>query len=624
MNNEGFQRLFKRPGPLEDIPGPGSWVGSPQSLNTQAALGAVREPHRSQFSWLVRLFLERFFNHETASPDGDAKSRLIQIAVATGLPPVIVAMYLWPIYHPWPPGPLFTGNPPDYWLQANHHFFFVLYSFVALGIATVFEWDLFFPDILDLTILTPLPIPPLHSFAARVASIAIFILGFLFDANILAPFVLPLATDPPNFARLVTAQIIATLSAGLWSAIFVLALNGTLLALLGERLFRRIALLLQCAIITVLVMMMLFFPVLSSAVPFLLKTGSPIAFWLPPFWFLGLYQQILGSAVDPAEQLVFATLAHTAIAATLAVVGLATLTYPLAYLRRTRQLVIGGGSHRAARRLFLPFNRLLHATILRTPTRRAVFHFILQTLTRVPRYRIYLVLYGGVGLSVVASSILRIRTAQQHISLAISPEGIRAALAIVIFWIIAGLRMTYVSSGNQRGRWLFRIIHGNPPHLHAATEFSRATRTSVLLLTGAFAVAAFFALRLISPPALLTVSATASQILVASALCLLLTDAFFLHVTAIPFTGESPREQPNLAFTVLKYFAVFPVVSTLPLALEPWIEDSPRHFLIVLCAALIAHALFRRHHRYLLRDYTTQPALEDDEEDFPMKLGLRY
>ena len=610
--DEGFQRLFNRPGPLPD---------GPQSLNTQAALGPIRQPRRSQFSWLVRLFLERFFNHETASPDGDAKTRLVQIAVATGLPPFIVAMYLWPIYHPWPPGPLSTGPFPSYWLQANHHFFFVIYSFVALGIATVFEWDLFFPDILDLTILTPLPIVPLRSFAARVASIAIFIAAFLFDANILAPLVLPLATDPPNVLRLVTAHIVATMSAGLWSAIFILALNGTLLSLFGERLFRRIALLLQCAIITILVMMMLFFPVLSSAVPALLQSNNPIVHWLPPFWFLGLYQRILdGQGSLP----VFHSLAQTAIASTIAVAALAVLTYPIAYLRKMRQLIEGPGTHKTTIRLFRPFNQLLHRTILRPPMRRAVFHFISQTLPRVPRYRIYLVLYGGVGLSVVASSILRVDTIHQHVRIAVSPEGIRVALVIVVFWITAGLRMAFVSSGNQRGRWIFRIIHGNPAPCNAAIEQSRATRTWVLLWTGLFTLVAFLLLRVISPPELLTPAATASQVLVAAGMCLLLTDAFFLSVTTIPFTGESSREQPNLAFTVLKYFAFFPFIAALPLRIEPWIESSPRHLALAAIVFAAAHLLLRRRHHYIVRDQSSQLPLEDDEEDFPMKLGLRY
>ena len=50
------------------------------SLNAQAAMGPVREPERSQFVLLMRHFLERFFKHETASPDGDGKTRLVQLA----------------------------------------------------------------------------------------------------------------------------------------------------------------------------------------------------------------------------------------------------------------------------------------------------------------------------------------------------------------------------------------------------------------------------------------------------------------------------------------------------------------------------------------------------------------
>ena len=120
---EAFQRLLTMSGP------------DALSLNDQAALGPVRAPERSQIAHLVRHFLERFFNHETASPDGDAKGRLVLIAVAAGLPPFMVAIYLWPVYHPfigWPPGQPAAG-PPPYWTQVNHHFFFVMYSFVAMG-----------------------------------------------------------------------------------------------------------------------------------------------------------------------------------------------------------------------------------------------------------------------------------------------------------------------------------------------------------------------------------------------------------------------------------------------------------------------------------------------------------
>lgn len=606
-----FQRLFARTEPQV------------LSMNVQAALGKVRPPKRSQFSHLVRHFVERFFNHETASPDGDAKTRMVQIACATGLPPFVVAIYQWPIYHPikgWPPGNPHSGELPTYWLQVNHHLFFVVYSFIALGIATVFEWDLFFPDLLDLIILGPLPIAAMRLFAARVASIALFVAGFLFDANALAAFVLPMAMDPPNLTRFLAAHLLGVGAAGIFAALLILALNGLLVTVFGERVFRRIALLLQGLLITALVMLMLLFPVLSGVMPIILRNGSPWAQWSPPFWFLALYQRVLEG---PSALPIYTPLSQKAVWATAIVAAVAVFTYPLAYLRKSRQLVEGPGAH-FARPLLRPLNFALHSTVLREPMRRGIFHFISQTLPRVTRYRIYLVLYGGVGLSVVTASVVRFSSIHQQVRLSVSSDGIRAALAIIVFWIVAGLRLTFVSSGNQRGRWLFRMVSGNPPPLGAAIQQSRATRLWVLLCTALLAFVAAGALRAFAPPGLRTPIAVGSQALFAAGMVLVLVDVFFLHVTAIPFTGESPREQPNLALTVLKYFTFFPVVAALPLRVEPWMELKTSHLLVAALVFAVVHLLFRQSHRRVLREYSNQLALEDDEEDFPMKLGLRY
>src|SRR5258708_2644769 len=197
---EAFQRLFQR----ADF--------TVHSLNVQAAMGPVRVPHRSQLSLLTRHFLERFFNHETASPDGDAKTRMVQIAVVAGLPPLLVAMYLWPTYHPfphWPPGQTRIG-PPPYWMQVNHHLFFILYAFVAMGIAAVWEWDLFFPDLLDVMVLGALPAPARRVFLARVAAIALFLGVFL------------------------AGDVVAVIASGLFAGLLVLALQGVLVAVAGE------------------------------------------------------------------------------------------------------------------------------------------------------------------------------------------------------------------------------------------------------------------------------------------------------------------------------------------------------------------------------------------------------
>ncbi len=595
----------------------------PRSLQAQAALGSPRAPRRGQFSLLTRHFLERFFNHETASPDGDAKARMVLVAFATALPPFLVALYLWPVYHP------FLGNanhplvlkPLPYWLQVNHHFFFVVYSFVVMGIVTVFEWDLFFPDLLDIFVLTPLPILNRKLFLARAAAIGLLLVGFLFDANLFAALMLPISLEPRSVARFLAAHLLAVAASGLFSAALVLALQGVLLSLLGERLFRRLSLLLQGLSITLLLMLLLLFPVLSDAVPVFLENGNGFARWFPPFWFLGMYQRVLeGSAALP----IYRRFAQTGYEATLLVGVVALLVYPLAYVRRVRQLVEGVASRDTRNWAAFPLQGLIHATLVRHPLRRAVFHFISQTLLRVPRYRIYLVLYGGVGLSVVAATILRLSIVDRHVRMELSPDGMRTAIAIVAFWTIAGLRLAFVSSGNQRGSWIFRVIHGRPPEFRSAMEQLMAARVWVLLWGTIITVAAYGALRAFAPPELLTEPATASQLLIAAGMCLLLTDIFFLQVTIVAFTGEAAREQSNLAISLLKYFAFVPIVASLPTSVEPWIEIGVSHFVVAALVIAGAHLALKRKHRATIQEHCNMVELEEGEDEFPMKLGLRY
>jgi len=609
---EEFQRLFMMSEP------------EALSLNAQAALGAVHAPQRSQFTLLVRHFLERFFNHETASPDGDAKARLVLIAFATGLPGFVVTLYLYPIYHPfiaWPPGRPLTDLTPPYWLQVNHHFFFVLYSLVAMGIVTVFEWDMFFPDLLDLFVLTTLPIQNRKLFQARVAAIAVFILGFLLDANLPALPVLPATFDPPNLPRFLAGHALAVAGSGLFAAAFILALQGLLLSILGERLFRRFALLLQGLSITVLMMLLLLFPVLSGAVPAVLQPGSRFVFYCPPFWFLGIYQRVLEG---PAALPIYSRLAQTGCAALLVTIAIAVLAYPIAYVRRVRQLVVGPSTHDTRGWASRPAHSLLHATLLRNPIRRAVFHFISQTLLRVQRYRIYLVIYGGVGLSVVAASVLRLTVLRGQMRLDISADGVRAAIAIVAFWTIAGLRMAFISPGNRDGSWAFGIVHGRPPRIDAALHQLQAAKHWTLLCAGIITLAVMAVFRVLAPAELRTWPAMTSQLLVAAGMCLLLTDAFFVNVKTVAFSGEPAREQSNLALTVLKFFTLFPVLIWIPLAAEPWIEAGIRHFLTGAAAIVAVHFALERLHRRIIKEHCNMPGLEDGEDDFPMKLGLRY
>lgn len=609
---EAFQRLFQR----------SDWA-TPQSLNVQAALGPVRQPERTQFSQLVRHFLERFFNHETASAGSDGKTRLVQIACAAGLPGLMVAVYLWPAYHPfsgWPPG--HKGiDPPPYWAQVNHHFFFVTYSFVAMGLMTIFEWDLFFPDLLDVLVLRPLPIPALLQLRARITAIGVFILGFLFDVNILALAVLPIATDPPRLGVFLGSHFSAVALAGLFSAGSILALQGTLLAVLGEKLFRRASLLLQGALVAAFLILLLLFPVLSGVTPALLQSNTPVTRWFPPFWFLAIFQQHLPGARNLSA---WSQLARAGEMATVVAWGAAVAAYPLAHLRRTQALVQGVSTRRRRNWLVVPIQRLLHVCFLRQPLQRSVFHFISQTMLRVPRYRIYLVMYGGAGVSLVTATILRLDVNHGHLQAVFSADGLRVAIGIIAFWVVAGLRSAFVFGGNQQAGWMFRSIHGEPPDYSAALQQGQATLRWVFLTASAVTLAAIGGFQIITPANLSTVPSLVAQCVTGIGLCLLLTDAFFLTVTWIPFTGERSVQQNNLAFTVLRYYTFFPIVTTLSYFLERGIEHGGARLGVLVIAIAIFHVWLRKYSRDALRLHCNQTAIEEDEDDFLLKLGLRY
>lgn len=597
-----------------------------RSLNAQAALGPVRPPACSQFTLLFRHFLERFFNHETASPDGDARGRLLLLAVAAGLPGFLVALYLWPLYHPLrkPPGSLPGVWAPPYWQQVNHHFFFVVYSFAATGAVAIFEWDLFFPDLLDLNVLSPLPIPDRRLFLARIAAIATLLGGFLIEANLLAALALPIAVDPPGALRFLAGHLLAVLAGGLFSAAFVLALQSLLLSLVGERIFRRASLFLQASGIAACSLLLLLFPVISAAAPAALRSGSVYALCFPPFWFLGIFERL---AEGPSALSIYSRLAQIGWLGTGAAVLLAMLAYPFAYRRKVRQLAIGRAPRHSASRLGRPLaglmDRLIHALLARSPLRRAVFHLIGRTMTQVPRYRIYLALCGGVGIAAAAAAVLRVAAANATIRVRIAPEGIAAAVGIAAFWTIAGLRAALVSSGNSQPGWVFRLTQGRPPGLDSAVEQLSAAKVWALFWGLSVSVGACLALLFLAPAARSGWRAVAGQLFSAVGVCLLIADLLFLKVTVTPFAGEPAREQTGLAIALLKAFAFIPVAAWLPSVCEPWLERGAAHMaeaMLLLASVRLALEWYRRE---ILREHCNLRSLEDGEEEFPLTLGLR-
>ena len=75
---------------------------------------------------------------------------------------------------------------------------------------------------------------------------------------------------------------------------------------------------------------------------------------------------------------------------------------------------------------------------------------------------------------------------------------------------------------------------------------------------------------------------------------------------------------------MLKFFTFFPLITAIALGEERWVEQSWVHFGVAAISVLVIHLWFRYRHRETVRINSMQAEVEEGEDEFPMRLGLRY
>ncbi len=546
------------------------------SFNVQAGLEQAVLA-QSQFEVLVRHLFDRLLNNEAFGED--ATLRVAQLAYAIVLPGVLVALFLFPYYHGLPPHP----HVRSFWSQSCDHLFYVTYSLVIVGTAAVFQWDLLFPDTLDVFILSSLPITTARLLLARLSAFGMFLALVLLGTTGLSDLFFPAVADlKVGFWRHLAAHTAAVSLSGIFAALALIAAQGVLASLPGRRLYATLAPVLKVLAVLLLLTILSLFPLLAHFLPDLLGTRSVAVHWFPPFWFLGVYELLLhGSAAPP----VFHALAHTGLLSILAVAVIALAAYPFAYSRRIRHQIEGIALRQGSASVALLFLRLLHLLVIRTPRSRAIFHFAAQTIARLQRLHLYLAMYAGLGLALVLSSLVVFQLDHDRLAMAVSPSGVRLVLPVLAFWTVAGLRTALRSPLGRAGSWVFRVIDCQPnfEDLRGAEIFVRTVAIVLTLLAAA-------TLHLVSPPELRRPAVTLAQIVIAIGLSLVLTDLFFLTTRSIPFTATRPTSHRELPLTLVRYLVLFPAFVLTVADKEPWVEASLPHLLVTVLAFTAAHA----------------------------------
>jgi len=195
-------RLFYAPkSPVESL-----WV----HLNDLPA----EAQQRSQFRVLVEHLFGRFFEEEGSSTHGQTRARILHIGVSLGVPGVLWALSLMLSYYgivPW-------GFKRPHWLQIQDHFLCIVYSSVTVGVAALMKWDMFLPDLLDVRILTVMPLHARRLFTAKVSAILLFLAFFVIGANLPTTVFLPLIAESHSLFRHIVAHLLAVSLAAIFAA----------------------------------------------------------------------------------------------------------------------------------------------------------------------------------------------------------------------------------------------------------------------------------------------------------------------------------------------------------------------------------------------------------------------
>ena len=369
---------------------------------------------------LTQHFLQRFLENDLLSPDADHHDALALVCgglLTLGLF-LSVFISLKFLFMPFPsPGRTAV-------LAVGDRIVFATLAMVVLAFVAVAAWDALSLDPRDTAILGTLPIERTVLAAAKLRAIVILAGSFSLVASVLSSVFhptlmvarLPIGMIPA--LTLIVVHLLVTLSAGLFGFASVLALREVLRATLGWR-FTRVSTGLQAALIVILVTTFLLMPAILSRA----RTDPNVAKLLPPVWFVGLQDALVGQLVADLPRGVlpprFASLEDRAAAryreatawlrplAWRAVAALA-ITFAVAagaYFWNCRSLPLPLVGHRAARyrgpRLL---TRALIFTTLRHPATRAGFFFTLHCLCRSGPHRV--VMAGCTALSLALSTVL--------------------------------------------------------------------------------------------------------------------------------------------------------------------------------------------------------------------------
>jgi hypothetical protein len=276
--------------------------------------------------------------------------------------------------------------------------FTICVAMFIVGFVAALVCQSLFPDEIDYRVLTPLPVTRRLVFATKLLAMVLFASIFVPSTNFIFGLAFGAAAAGRwaeyGILRRMLAHACAAGLASIFAGASVMSIQGLIAVLSPRAYLRSVSVVTQTAMISALI---LSFPAIAHASSYavLLQTRAALAFAVPPLWFLGLEQVLLGHR-DP----------HLLQLAVAALVGLASAIVVIAacYLaiyRRFDQLVLRTSQMPVRRRLWPAWSRRVSDRHL---TRQAFTRFTTTTIRRSGLHQVVFCSLSAIGAAVAINS----------------------------------------------------------------------------------------------------------------------------------------------------------------------------------------------------------------------------
>ncbi len=510
----------------------------------------------SQFRRLLRSFSYRFLDNELLSAEGDARQTAVHSLALIGAFSITLCLCFRYKYSLMLFGMSAAKRDAISWGDKE---LLISLAMAATGFLSILTWDGLFPDRRDCLTLHALPIRKRTIFAAKLSAVlAMFgVVSLALNAPTTALFPWLVLGDKAPLGALagnMLAHAAAVFSASAFLFFAFLTLQGLLVAVLPFRQYKWISSWVQMGSLFAILSVFFLMPDVARPEPLSDPRNSLTVHLFPPFWFLGLYEELLGVPLPVVHEL--ANMARAGL-------GISILTaltaYALGYNRYVRKTIEEADAISAdrTRRAGL-LDRLADRLLVRRPIERAVFHFAARTMARNRKHRLLLAIYAGVGFSYVLKSIGWIF--QGHMDRMYRLDASISSVPLILsFFVLLGMRVLFTIPVELNANWVFRLTENGKAREYLAGARKLMIAVGIAPLTlGTFPIYGV----------IWGWGYAARHLLLVSLILLLVLEYLMRGFPKIPFTCSFLPGKLNLKATIGIYVVLFLIFALAVTAIE--------------------------------------------------------